>query len=433
MAASTASTACELERARALWLRLSPRFAAALATDLAATRLDVTCEPGVVALTDGARRIALGAGFFAADERRRAEIFAHEAVHVAQKRRGARARGQSAPAAALEAQAHRLTARALRGRFVEAPIADGSREPSFWGPAGHYYASLYVMLAAGIDETAAYQRAFFCQMPDQVFEFDAVSAAVDYYQADGPTSVWVPTVGTFRPATPPELIEYQTIKRLKFDGMARYWDEDSFETPASVQRRRTVDWQISTGLHSLTGRRGKDEVEIRAARLLEHKDDNLRFGLALHCFGDAFAHQDKKGDMYKPIKGHGGDGHTPDNCKEHAVNFIHYVARLWEISRKVASRRECVEFSPMLDSLAPLWRMKADGDDDAIQSQHCGMIITAAANNGLGNLGKTYRPQDMPEVYWKTFWPQNPTIISSKTEADRIYKVTRECGAAWAT
>lgn len=438
MAKPSLSTSRGLIDARALFARCAPRFEAALGVFVKTTRIEATADSKITAAAVDSDRLVLGADFFEADERAKLDILAHEAVHLAQKWRGesgARsARRSCEMTAALESQAHRLGAAALAGRRVETPLADPSPAPSFWGPAGHYYASLFVMLAAGIEEAAAYQRAFFCQMPDQVFEFDAVSAAIDYRQTgtDGPGSVWVPWVGTFRPATPPEMIEYQKVRRLHFDGMAKYWDEEFVETAASRQRRRRIDWEISTGLHCLTGRKGADEIKYRESLLFQNKDDNLKFGLALHSFGDAFAHQDKQGHMYKPITGHAFDGHTPDNCKEHAVNFIQYVGRLWIIARQVAQRRECVEFSPMLDSLQPLWTMKADGDDDSIQSHHCGMIIQAAARCGLGNIGRFYRPQDKAEVYWKNFWPQNTRVIASKAEADRIYRVTRECGAAWA-
>jgi len=56
------------------------------------------------------------------------------------------------------------------------------------------------MLTAGLPLNDAKRRAFFCQMPDQVLEFDAIAAAVDFTSVEGQS----PAGFLSEPATPPE-------------------------------------------------------------------------------------------------------------------------------------------------------------------------------------------------------------------------------------
>jgi hypothetical protein len=386
---------------------------------------------GALAAATG-RTISLSPRYAKLPEATRARVLAHELAHVAQKRRAPTfARRGPWAVGLLEAEAEMLAPRALDGLPCRPILGDAPETPSFWGPAGHYFTSLYVMLAAGGEERACYRRAFFCQMPDQVFDFDAVSAAVDYYQRESPGSVWIPIAGTFRPATPPEEIKYRTERRMEFDGMAKYWVEEDVETPESRLKRRTVDRQISTGLHSLTGRSGDKEIEQRAQLLRQNKDDDLRFGLALHCYGDAFAHQNPSGVMYPPISGHGAAGHTPDNCAKHSILYIRYIGGLWRIVREtMAQRTERIPFGKLLDSLQPIWSMKFDADDETVQRKHCLEIMLTAARNGLGAM-TSYMPQYEAEVYWSKFWPAHTDMIYPSGGPQKVYETVRKCGAEW--
>ena len=362
-------------------------------------------------------------------------VLAHELAHVVQKRRP----GSSLSAYAaspeyeclLELEANRAAQRAVAGRPARCVLPDQPTRLAAWGPAGHYYTAYFVLLAASGNNEQAQRRAFFCQMPDQVFDFDAVSAACDYYQQDSPGKVWIPHFGTFVPIS--ESVETETQTVYEYDGLAMSRTTVIVETAASRLRRKQIDRQISTGLHCLTGRKGTEEIAIREKLLYKYKDDDLRYGLALHCFGDSYAHQTKEGRMYTPIQGHALDGHAPDDVARHGTQYIHYVAQLHRVASKtMAIRSPRLDLVGTLDALEPVWKMQFDADDDVIQQIHCGKIRQIARKMNFGDLGG-YSPEREKETYWRLFWRNNSAPIKAAGGADQVYNVTRSCGKEWGT
>jgi hypothetical protein len=104
-----------------------------------------------------------------------ANLLAHEAVHVAQKRLGKNGGlTHSAPSARqLEQEACGIAAGLLRGTPAARITPDPSSQPRLFGPAGHYYTAFYTSVAVGFQFETAKSIAFFTQVPDLVEELDA--------------------------------------------------------------------------------------------------------------------------------------------------------------------------------------------------------------------------------------------------------------------
>ncbi len=81
----------------------------------------------------------------------------------------------AAPGAA-EAEAHAAARAALAGQHFRPALALDPRDPACWEEAGHYYTVYFVLLACGVRDPLARQVAFYCQLPDEVSELDAVRA-----------------------------------------------------------------------------------------------------------------------------------------------------------------------------------------------------------------------------------------------------------------
>jgi hypothetical protein len=95
---------------------------------------------------------------------------------------------------------------------------------------------------------------------------------------------------------------------------------------------------INVGLHSLTGQSHKTEKSNRKDRLLTTGVDDPAFGLAIHAFGDAFAHRnDATGAMYRPLQGHMLAGHDPDCTSRHMPAYQTYINELWDVLWKKRS------------------------------------------------------------------------------------------------
>ena len=70
--------------------------------------------------------------------------------------------------------------RRYSGKRFRPRLADRGGGPRAYSEAGHYYTVYYLLLAAGAQTSDAAEMAFYCQMPDQVIEFDALNAGYDY-------------------------------------------------------------------------------------------------------------------------------------------------------------------------------------------------------------------------------------------------------------
>ena len=219
-------------------------------------------------------RVCLSSTLNRCSDRDQARVIAHEIVHVIQKRSSTGRRGSVAE---LELEAELGSHDAIVGRPFQVQFADAAAIPRFWGPAGHYFTCLFVMPGAGVAPRAAFTRAFFCQMPDEVTEFDATEAMKD--------AVFTGAQGLVR---------------------------TEFGSPTAVieaQARIQEDMQVSAGLHSLSGGSSLAEQGRRKLDLtkLFRSKDHLAVGLAMHAFGDSFAHVQLTDEtlMYPTGIGHG--------------------------------------------------------------------------------------------------------------------------------
>jgi hypothetical protein len=235
-------------------------------------------------------------------------VLAHELVHVLQKRRATIApKPALGSARVLEEEADGIALEVLNGRRLSSFTADRGETIRFWGPAGHYWTVFLVSLAAGWSRHAALLNAFYAQMPDQVEELDATEAGENYVKTYAEK--------LFTPSAARATIKSEVAK---------------LETDKIVQR----------GLHALTGRVGKDETDLRQTVLKRLRPGTFEFALAIHPFGDSFAHRTADSDtclMYNPPFGHAVElahfknPHSPDNLHLHQQLYVRYGLTLFDL------------------------------------------------------------------------------------------------------
>lgn len=230
-----------------------------------------------------------------------ARVLRHELAHLAQQRLW---RGRAVPTAWTEAEAHAVAAGLLpRPRLPLDP-----RLPACWEEVGHYYTVYYVLFAIGVRDDLARRIAFYAQMPDEISDLDAVRAG---YSLPGAAvsgvGGWIHehTVGAFE----------EGVAWLN-NGFASMIP-DGYGSSYMIRReapRQFVDYtralDVQQGLHALTG--AACEVETtRRTGILQSIDpiaNTMEFGLALHAFGDSYAHRRADGArMFPPISGHAPD------------------------------------------------------------------------------------------------------------------------------
>ncbi|GJD57067.1 DUF4157 domain-containing protein [Methylobacterium dankookense] len=180
--------------------------------------------------------------------------------------------------------------------------ADRPEIPRAWGPEGHYYSVYLAGLLAGADWIDALAWAFYAQAPDQINDFDAVVAG----------SNWVS--GT--------LVRFA----LPVSGPLLTKNPENF-----------VDVQQS--LHCLTGLPGKIETKYRSDVIesitLRKKEDRFDFGLALHAFGDSFAHRDSDDEdakMYRSPYGHLAKG---KGIIQYALDTTSHLENFFKLGKEV--------------------------------------------------------------------------------------------------
>jgi hypothetical protein len=258
-------------------------------------------------------------------------LIAHELAHVVQKRlRGAAAAAANEGAAELEADAAAI--RVTQGGRYRCEVALPPHTASCWGEAGHYYTANFVLQAAGVDPAKAGQIAFFAQMGDEVIELDATEQG--YAWAENEAAAQTVQGGSVL-GGPLTGLAGSALKQWYFD------------------QRMRVCKEIGMGLHCLTGAAASRETGWRASVLENLPPDtgDLSLGLAVHAFGDSFAHRDLRDTkvMYKPIIGHAIEvvrnkqGHTweqaieiahiPDHIDQRKALYLEYGRELYAIAR----------------------------------------------------------------------------------------------------
>jgi hypothetical protein len=409
------------------------------------------------------------------------KVLAHEAVHVAQKRlrRPSRVReaATSRHVQRVEQEADRASDAILQGVRSRCTVADAARRVAFWGEVGHYYTTYYVMLMAGVPADAAYTRAFFCQLPDEVLEFDAVAATQDHrfaapMETDAyPTGQYLVSRALGERATPnvdcskkpgPCNDEsagyyYTTRQELRLTGPRREsvaLMDVVGEDPGTKSRRLRRNIDVIQGLHCLTGGSNSDqETRLRGNRVIDNWNDLIASGLALHAFGDSFAHRDLKDATHlyqgstveKSHLGHGFDFHDPDYVSTHASEYKKYCEALYDLVCKCqgsggATQADRGSTLQALGTLTSYTRVYITGDDFdvPIEVPWKGKDAEGQATTDIKNLiesklraSMAYAPETQEAVYWETFAGNHQAFFNTFGGEKKVKKRIIECAALW--
>ncbi len=320
------------------------------------------CEPGAVHI----RPPAVAAGFW--DEGGLGRLMlAHEVVHAAQFQ----AALPPASTALLEMEADEIALRLLAGQACQVRLG-ASPQRLHWGRAGHYYTLYLAGLVAGADEYTAQRMAFYGQVPDLVREFDApTQVAIRLRELDLP---------------------YDMAVNLYVGSKLGVKPDDP-----------EVCCDVIEGLHCLTGRPASEEQARRTGILMGAGWGGLEFGIALHAFGDAWAHTDG-GAMYRHDYGHASDGHNPDEIHRNQQKYKDYYNALLFVLRanipcRVAPGSPSASTAAMVaSSLDFMAKTMADGEDEKQQIPYLRMLIGQVS----GGKSSNYAPADDP-VPWAEF------------------------------
>jgi hypothetical protein len=259
-------------------------------------------------------------------------LLAHELSHVVQKRRARTPAGhlQSIPTEAqLEQEADTIAAGVLQGMRATRVTPDPSSLPRLYGPAGHYYTAFYTALAVGFNYEIAKKIAFYTQLPDLVEELDATAAGFSWWET-GYLGIYLGS---------PELYLSKVVPGKSTEEFWQHFVDGRID-------RMVAMWQIQAGLHALTGGDGEVETRFRTKILNQSEPGTLKFGLAVHAFGDSFAHRDfhTSTTMYGPPFGHLAewanhairldperDPHDPDKITLRKTLYSRYGSELYAI------------------------------------------------------------------------------------------------------
>ncbi|MEO3471914.1 DUF4157 domain-containing protein [Roseomonas sp. CAU 1739] len=420
------------------------RLQASFGCDLSHVRLHrgpaaarLAAEAGGIACALGARDIFLGpvtAPLLPA-------VLAHEVAHLMQQRlMQQRLPGPAGDRRAAEAEAHAAARAALAGQGFRPRVALDPRDPACWEEAGHYYTVYFVLLACGVRDPLARQVAFYCQLPDEISELDAVRAG---YAIAG-TAVTGGGVGDWLYENTVGQVEEMLVTIN--NGIA-----DSVGIPGGMMRARREprdpvapyrsSLDVQQGLHALTG--GSSATETAARRAIVMGIDPVRntfeFGVALHVFGDSYAHRDRSGGaMYAPVAGHapdslaargGSDRHVhPDGIGPYRrVTYEAYVGDLHDMfSARFSGASRSGGTMPRDRTIRTLSAIVA-GDDhaadtDPMRAAQISMIRAAAAS--LGGM-HPYAPEATEDVPFSIFSSGSSGITVTRVQVDRALALAR--------
>jgi hypothetical protein len=391
-------------------LRLAPAFRQrledGLATSLAGTAIRAADLPGGIPALNRPDAILLDRAVLdGATADSLALVLAHEAVHAAQ--RVAPGPGRLDPERdAAEGAVAVLAGRRHRVRARLAPTTAAA-----WGEDGHYYTCYVVGLMAGVDPEAARLRALFCQMPDEVHEFDATSAFWD-----------------MRRVSPPDEDDMRydraSVSTRLYPGPHGNTAFVQVENPTYTRRRKSHDLAIQAGLHCLTGEKAMLERARRTATFQSiGQADHLTYGLALHAYGDSFAHMRVSdlgpgtAGMYRPGVGHGHDLHEPDLLGGRVNLYGHYVAGLYDRFRAGATSAAPYRRDEVVRGLMgcaakagrPEWWDKVR--DGPRTDKGCVILRDYAAALPQRIALHPYRPENVAATEWQHWWPTHAASL----------------------
>ena len=399
-------------------------------------------------------------------------MIAHEAVHIIQKRHAVHAQ---ADVGELEREACLGASFVRRETTFRPQLPDPGSAARFWGPAGHYYTVYFVMLAAGFSPEVARLRAVCCQLPDQVHDFDATAGALDYMFGSGFD------MGGFHSVHPAYPSHREYVSGDLEHGQVGGWRSMPHrETSTEILDRRREDMEVQAGLHSLTGISSEEETAFRRKILeTEAKADHLLFGLALHGFGDSFAHRQQGNEkfMYKTGPGHGAElgdvGHTakiyrnqvnmeigkgnqplaqtarnlghmhmeashaPDNIgsplKGREGVYVTYVSMLYDIFSKLSDGRPKLTLGQTLDylrRLTSIWHPEGEKSEAA----HIAALRNMAGHPKILNtVMGPYAPEHEDPEYW-TYYSVvhlNDLAASGHKSPVEAYQLIRRAAKRW--
>jgi hypothetical protein len=259
-------------------------------------------------------------------------VLAHEIAHVIQKKLGiGDRRDRGASARVLEREAERAAAQVLCGERVLRLTPDGSKAPRCWDIEGHYYTILWVALEAGLSLKDACRVAFFAQFPDQVKELDAIPEGFHWVERYGEFTALNTMMGEYWVYEKLSALSEQAFGSSKAAPWIReYWENQMLEVVEHCQH----NWEIQAGLHSLTGRDAEEETTKRK-NILDHikQPDTFEFGLAVHAYGDSFAHRVACNPpvMYAAPLGHALKGHAADMINRRRSDYSRYAFALLDL------------------------------------------------------------------------------------------------------
>lgn len=347
------------------------------------------------------RDICLLPGIDASLGLRYVRILAHELTHVVQKELGARhSCSKQTPGAELEAEADEIADRIMAGLPVSPRLLDSSAGPRCWGPAGHYWTIYFICIAAGLEKQAAMDNAFYAQMPDQVEELDATQEGFAFFE--NYPRIFLGDAGADR------------VLRTK---------------------------AVQMGLHALSGWSSEYETRYRTNILKTLKPGTFEFALALHPFGDSFAHRLVNGGerMYSGPIGHLQQGNVGDctrvfqkgnlqaacldsaygvdNLNRRESLYPSYGLALYDVLVKTWASAPVAERAKVEDYLYEVMD-EATEDGQALKLR----VLAAKLSNVVHG---DYDPNDEPCVPWKKFHSNHPWV-----SPDILDKALR-CAAQW--
>ena len=307
-------------------------------------------------------------------------LLAHELAHVVQQRAGRNPGARAASAAALEAEADLAASAFANARKFVCRLADPAGVPRGWDYTGHYFTTYLVFLNAGLSNREAKDLATCVWLPDQVRELDAATIGVNDW--DLPWPIRSPTLTDF--------------------GIQKYGNISTYqEAYEALARRRFRNHEqyvrvIHNGLHSFTDTDGPAESNRRAGIFLglPKTGSLLKLGLALHAFGDTFAHRRSgQSRLYAPGFGHmlaGGAADEPWQQDRRAL-YLEYVARLGELATAYTGHAPIVEWPNLALALTPITehRTPARLRRGVTQQQ-----LEEIKNNAIASLMEEYVPEN---------------------------------------
>ena len=310
-------------------------------------------------------------------------VLAHEVAHVVQRRRSRHATSsfsasETDDVLAIEADASRASVASLLGRKAGLRTFDTGRRTAHWSEPGHYYTAYFILLAIGVPNEEAASIAFYTQMPDEVVELDAVPRGQEIIGHEVMTVVKDTTqVLLLRPNYSAQvgLTDVLALKRTRTVQTTIRRTPSKAASTAAKTDDAALARDIQMGLHCLNGASSEAEQRFRKKKLAElcsaNRHDKLAIGLALHAFGDSYAHA-SGATMYPCGPGHLGlhahaysdvpgsvsiafdAGQSVDNVYYRQSDYLAYCKDLYETVAK--------SFGTFAKSSRAAWQVPAASD-----------------------------------------------------------------------